>query len=360
MIADSKKSPRPTIRDAANHIGVSTATISNAFNHPDQLSPELRERILSECLQLGYRSSGSPRKTDTTGSQGVIGIVLPDCLSHNLNDSVANQFLNGVTTELESQHLSMLLIHSRELSSTNQVRRLQSSVDGFIVYGHIEDDAIFDQLTLQSKKLIAVDCSMSGHSSVASDNFGGAFNSADLALQHHPEYPAILGLRIIDSKYVCRVYNDNDLFADTISVAVRRLNGYREALSKHNMILPNERIWHIPDNTEASALLAVREALQCTPRPDAFFCMTDTYALTAIKEATRIGIRIPEELKIVGFDGIPESLSSSPSLTTVKQDNFAKGKIAASLFTKPPPPIETILATELLIRESCPMPEPSE
>ncbi|SEQ50651.1 transcriptional regulator, LacI family [Amphritea atlantica] len=356
MIADSKKAPRPTIRDAANHIGVSTATISNAFNHPDQLSPELRERILSECQQLGYRSSGSPRKADCSGSQGVIGIVLPDCLSYNLNDSVANQFLNGVTTELESQHLSMLLIHSRELSSTNQVRRLQSTVDGFIVYGHIEDDAIFDQLTLQSKKLIAVDCAMGDHSSIASDNFGGAFNSADLALQHCPKYPAILGLRIINSKHVCRVYNDNDLFSNTISVAALRLQGYRRALSEHNMILPNERLWHIPDNTEASALLAVREALHCTPRPDALFCMTDTYALTAIKEATRMGIRIPQELKIIGFDGVPESLTSSPSLTTVKQDNFAKGEIAASLFTKPTPPRETILPTELLIRESCPMP----
>ena len=84
-----------TLKDVAGHLGVSTATISNAFNRPDQLSQKLRERILSECKTLGYPGPNAAARSLRTGRTGIIGVTLSNYLSYSFSDPVANQFLQG-------------------------------------------------------------------------------------------------------------------------------------------------------------------------------------------------------------------------------------------------------------------------
>ncbi|GGB94066.1 transcriptional regulator [Marinobacterium zhoushanense] len=358
MTAKETELRRMTIKDVARHIGVSTATISNAFNRPDQLSVELRERILNECKNLGYRSPGLAPRSPRPGRTGVIGVVLSDCLSYNLKDCVANQFLTGLTEELDKAQLSMLMLSAKEIDSGCQFRQHEAMVDGFIVYGQMNNRQAHEQLLRQRKQLVSVDCIIEDSSSIQSDNFGGALVSARHALTHQPQRVAVLGLRLIDSRHVCRVYDPCELFDETESISVQRLRGYNAAFTERNRQLLHDNIWNIPVNNHACAQQAAREALLCTPRPELLLCMSDTIAIAALQEAQKLGIRIPEDLKIVGFDGIPEALSCYPSLTTVYQNSIEKGRQAGRLFLGNTDTQQIMLSTELLIGGSCPRPSP--
>ena len=98
------------------------------------------------------------------------------------------------------------------------------------------------------------------------------------------------------------------------------------------MNLRADRVWNIPENKHHFALIAAREALTSIPRPNVLLCMSDLIALAAIKEINAMGLQIPEDIRVVGFDGIDEALRSTPSITTVHQNNVKKGMKAAELF----------------------------
>ncbi|MEO1204134.1 MAG: LacI family DNA-binding transcriptional regulator, partial [Pseudomonadota bacterium] len=92
---------RLTLRDMASRLGVSTATISNAFNRPDQLSRQLRERILDECHTAGYLGPNAAARSLRTGRTGIIGVMLSNYLSYSFSDPVAQQFLQGLSEVFE-------------------------------------------------------------------------------------------------------------------------------------------------------------------------------------------------------------------------------------------------------------------
>lgn len=345
---------RLTIKDVARHLGVSAATISNAFNRPDQLSVQLRERILHECKILGYRSPGLPPRSPRPGRVGIVGVVLSDCLSYNLKDTVANQFLTGLTEELDKAQLNLLMLSAKEIDSGCQFRQHEAMVDGFIIYGQMNNRQAYEQLIRQRKTLVSVDCTIEENCSIQSDDFGGALVGARHALTHQPKRVGVLGLRLIDSRHVCRVYDPSELFDESESISVQRLNGYRAAFAERNRQLLHDCIWNIPVNNHACAQQAAREALLCNPRPELLLCMSDTIAIAALQEAQKLGIRVPEDLKIVGFDGIPEALNCYPSLTTVQQNSIEKGRKAGRLFLDAEENKHIVLPTELLIGGSCP------
>ncbi|WP_340146574.1 LacI family DNA-binding transcriptional regulator [Halomonas sp. PA16-9] len=87
---------RMTLKDLAQELNVSTATISNAFNRPDQLSPALRERILKEAKRLGYSGPDAKARSLRTGRSRIIAVILAESLTYSLNDAVASEFLSGL------------------------------------------------------------------------------------------------------------------------------------------------------------------------------------------------------------------------------------------------------------------------
>ena len=116
------------------------------------------------------------------------------------------------------------------------------------------------------------------------------------------------------------------------SISHQRLNGYRQALKDSNVNLRSDRVWNLPKSNHHFALIAAREALTSTPRPDVLLCMSDIIALAAVKEIHAMGLKIPEDIRVVGFDGIDEALRSTPAITTVHQNSEEKGIKAAELF----------------------------
>ncbi|HET8848392.1 MAG TPA: LacI family DNA-binding transcriptional regulator [Marinobacter sp.] len=343
---------RLTLKVMAEKLNVSTATISNAFNRPDQLSETRRRWILEECKRLGYAGPNAAARSLRTGRTANVGVMLADNLAYSLTDPVANEFLHGLAEVLDRRRMNMLLLSSQDDDETRS-RLQESMVDGFIVYGWLRKGRTYDRMLQHGKPMVAVDFDLEGCTWVNIDNYQGAKKSAEHALRQPPKHVAILGLRLVDSDRVCRI-RDKELFNEVRAISVRRLHGYRDALEAAGHWVPGDRIWSTPTNTHADAYQAAREALSCQPRPDLLLCMSDRIALAAIQAALQMGLKVPEDVRVVGFDGIPEGANIHPSLTTVYQQSAEKGRIAARIFLGEQEDRNVLLPTCLQVRESCP------
>ncbi len=339
-----------TLKELAQKIGVSTATISNAYNRPDQLSAKLRSRILKQCESLGYFGPNATARSLRTGKTNIIGIILSNYLSYSFSDPVAHQFLQGLAEVFEPREYSLLVIPSRE--HMKQVQGVDSFVEGFIVYGPPEAHKL-ELLVQQKKSMIAVDFAIEGCPSINIDNYAAAKTCARHALRHGQAPVAILALRIIDADRVRRV-QDNELFDEKSIVTIPRLLGFLHAAKEQHIDIPGANITHVPDNTHELGYRAARDALTSSPRPRVLLCMSDRIALAAIKAARDLNLRVPDDVQITGFDDIPESQHQHPSLTTVRQLSIDKGRIAAEMFLGMRQGMDVVLPTELMIRESCP------
>ena len=342
-----------TLKNVAERLKVSTATISNAFNRPDQLSVNLREKILSECEAIGYFGPHAAARSLRTGRTGIVGIVLYDCLSYSVSDPVASQFLKGLAEVFDAQNYNMLLLSSNPIGPDAQVRMQASMVDGFIVYGFNPKQQANAPWLVPNKNVIAVDSTIKDCASVNIDNYDGAKRIASHALNHQPKRIAILGLSLLDTKHVCRIQAD-EFYDETTAISVQRLHGYFDALLERGYQISPEDIWNIPVNTHRDAYQAAREALTINNRPQLLLCMSDRIAIAAVQVALQMGLRVPEDLQVVGFDGIPEAANIHPSITTIHQQNEEKGKIAAQLFLGLRQDTDVVLKTDLVVRESCP------
>lgn len=347
----SKPANKLTLKDVAAVLNVSTATVSNAFNRPSQLSRELRERILQRCREIGYPGPNAAARSLRTGKTGIIGVMLSNYLTYSFADPVANEFLQGLAEVFEERQYNLLVMPSRdhvEMSSG-----YESFVDGFVVYGPPQPEKL-EQLVKQHKSIITVDFEIEGYVSVNVDNYVGARKCAEHALKNlnDKDAIAILGLRINDRNRVCRV-DDGGLF-DESTITIQRLRGFQDAARAMKKTIRSTMIWHVPDNTHKLGYQAAREALTQKKRPEVLLCMSDRVALAALQAARHLGLRVPEDVKITGFDDIPESRTQHPTLTTVHQQIKDKGNIAAEIFLGMREEKSLILPTELMIRESCP------
>lgn len=340
-----------TLKDVAAQLGVSNATVSNAFNRPGQLSRELREHILDQCRVIGYPGPNAAARSLRTGKTGIIGVMLSNYLSYSFSDPVAHQFLQGLAEVFEEREYNLLVMPSRD--HVKLTSGYESFVDGFIVYGPPQPQKL-DQLISQHKSIITVDFEIEGCVSVNIDNYAGALACAEhaLASMSPAGHAAILGLRINDQNRVCRL-EEGLLFGES-TITIQRLRGFQDAAKTYKTPIHPRMIWQIPDNTHKQGYQAAKEALMSNPRPEVLLCMSDRIALAALQAARHLGLRVPEDVKITGFDDIPESHTQHPTLTTVHQQSKDKGTIAAEIFLGMREEKSLVLATELMIRESCP------
>ncbi len=318
-----------TLKSVAKTLGVSTATISNAFNRPDQLSVALRQKILQACHELGYFGPNKAAQSLRKGSSGIVAVILSDSLEYMVSDPVASQFLQGVSRELERHQLHLLLFSGQ---ATN-LEAISDFVDGFICYGAPRNTGLVEQLRLSKKRVLTVDFDLAGRPSVNIDNEQAAFDSA-MAVLRPKDTVAVLGLRLIDGASSQPV-GDKPMWDNQSSIAHRRLDGYQRAMQQRGLTLAADYLWHIPESNQTYAREAAKAVLAMTPRPTVLLCMSDLIGLSAMREALQLGLRIPQDIRVVGFDGIEETLRYHPTLTSVWQFSDQKGEAAVRAFLNP-------------------------
>ena len=342
-----------TIKDMAKALDVSTATISNAFNRPDQLSESLRKKILEGCSRLGYEGPYSTARSLRTGVSGVVGILLSDDLRYSISDPVASQFLAGLGEVLDQRHCNMLLLSSDEGRSSLKSRQMESIVDGYIVYGGTHSSSLLERLASQRKPVVAVDVKTDKFPTVNVDNCEAAYLSAMLALKHEPKRVAIIALKLTHPSMVERISVEEG-YQGIPSVTYSRWEGYFKALEECGYIDDQVDTFDIPLNLHRHACAAAFMLLEQADPPEVIFCMSDRIALGVLQVALQKGIDVPSDLKIVGFDGIAESQFTFPTLTTVHQFNELKGRKAGEIFLGISPWKDVVLPTEILVGDSCP------
>lgn len=344
-------SARLTLSDVADACGVSRMTVSNAYSRPDQLSTELRERILRTAERLGYGGPSAMGRALTRGHSDVIGVLLTGALPYAFGDPGTVAFLHGVTEQAASAGLALQLIPADGAGHEQLVR--QAAVDGLIAYSPPDDDpALAAALHRRLPTVIAGGPHVPGVECVTVDNRRAAMSAAEHLLGLGHRNLAVLTWRSRADGY-CGPAGPERLADVRYEVFRLRLAGYQQAAEAVGDGVPM-RVWEQPGNSFADGRVAGRALLDVEPqdRPTAVLACTDVLALGVLQAAAELGVRVPEDLSVVGFDDIEESHRASPPLTTVHQSLYEQGRDCARLLTGAPGEVAGQHLTELVVRET--------
>jgi len=344
-----KASQKLTVKSVSQILGVSTATVSNAFNRPDQLSEELRQRILRECNKLGYYGPNPAARSLRTGATGVVGVMLADKLSFNFSDPCAIEFLQGVSEVLDDAQKNMLLMPGRE--GFYKEKSLEAIPERYIIYGPPSDIDILQRIKQQGKPIVSVDFNMQDYLSLNVDNYGGAKAAAKHVFDDCEGPVAVIGLRLTNANTMVKIDN-HEMHSPELSISRQRLEAYKDAALEAGRPIPTSLIWSTHESTWHEGMQAAREALGTVPRPQALLCMSDQLALSAVAVARELNINVPDQLKIVGFDDTPAARTNYPQISTVYQPSIEKGRLAALMVLHPDRYEDRVLPTALRVRET--------
>ena len=343
----------PTLADVAEHLGVSRTTVSNAYNRPDQLSPSLRERVLAAAGELGYAGPNPMARSLRRGSTGSLGLVFDQNLRYIFSDPAAVLFLSGVAAGCEEQGSGLALVPALPEGAAEVVR--SALVDGYVMFCTPEDDERFEAVRARGLPYVLVDYSrLAVGPHVNIDDRGGARAVA----QHLVD----LGHRrfgiVLPWAYGCETAQDAEDLSGPARVTdeqrwrsfIRheRLVGWRDAIEPAGVDWTTVPVGSAPDRAQDSGYASAAQLLDRADRPTAIVCLSDVLAFGVQRAAAERGIRIPQDLSVVGFDDIPEAAAAG--LTTAFQDHAAKGEHAVRLLTEGGD--DVLLPTRLVVRSS--------
>jgi len=344
---------RVTLQTIADRLGVSRMTVSNAFSRPDQLSAELRERVLATAQELGYVGPDPAGRALARGTTGAVGVLLTDSLQYSFADEVATNFMRAVVDELAPTGLALTLLTSHDRDDVVPARDL--AMDGALVYSCRPDSSARDWLLRRQLPVVFVDQDpVPGITSINVDDRGGARAAAQHIIDLGHRRVAIITLAVGEPGGPV----DDPLAAAVGHPQRQRMLGWLDALEAAGV---HPTVVQASANTDDDAIEAARSVLLAQPRPTAVLCFSDVLALGVVTVAEELGSAVPGDLSVVGFDDSPVARRSRPPLTTVRQDVAGKGRLAADALlkaidhrrsgTKAPVRHRTI-PTELVVRRS--------
>ncbi len=337
-----------TLKTVAERVGVSPMTVSNAFSRPDQLSVALRERILAAATELGYAGPDPAARTLARGATGTVGILLTESLHYAFSDEFSTIFLASIAEELAKSGLALTLLPAAGAGEVIPGRDV--AMDGAIIYCCKPGSDGASWLRRRRLPLVNVDQPReSGSSSVNVDDRRGAAAAAAHLVD--------LGHRRIA---VLTVGQATDTVVDPAAwyTSRQRRQGWLDALLPAGI---EPTVLTSATSTQEQGAAAVRDLLADDNRPTAVLCYSDALAGGVIRAAEDAGLRVPQDLSVVGFDDTPLAARIRPPLTTVHQDIVGKGRAAAAALAAAVAASRTggssrvrhqLLPTELIIRGS--------
>ncbi len=349
-----------TLASLAAELGVSRTTVSNAYNRPDQLSPELRRRVLETARRLGYPGPDPVARSLRTRKAGAVGLLLTENLSYAFRDPAALGFLEGLALACEGAGQGLHLVPvNPEREDVTAVH--SAGVDGFVVYSVPDDDphlaavlsrpvptVVCDQPRVDGVDLVGID----DHAAIA--QLAGRLIS--------------LGHRSVGVACMRLARDRNDGFASVdrqrtahFHVQRARLSALAEAFDAAGVDWTRVPVVERFDHSTASGESAAAQVLDSNPEVTALLCTSDILALGALTEARRRGLRVPQDLTVTGFDGIAEG--ERVGLTTIRQPVLEKGRAAGKLLLNAAEhnrPRHITLDTELVLGKTSAPPRTTE
>lgn len=305
----------PTIKQIAEHAGVSPATVSRVLNAHPKVSPELYQRVRNSIATLGYHPSAVARNLRRQETHN-IGLVVPDS---------SNPFFaliaRGIEDTFYEAGYSVYLCNSEDDDSKEfeYCRNLyQQRVAGVIMSstGSIVDGIQY----LQEKGMPVVQVDRGydvlDADRVQSDHYAGACEAMEYLIGlGHQRFGLIMGQR-------------------RHPPVQARLQACLDILSKYDLSLTDEMMIETQNYAYEAGYAGARTLLSARGRPTAIFAFNDTIAVGALRFALEQGIAVPDELSILGVDDIPLSSFVTPRLTTIAQSTNDLGRAAAELLLR--------------------------
>ncbi len=328
-----------TMADVAREAGVSVATVSRLLNNQEIVSPDTASRVYAAIEKLSYEPNLLARNLRRNESR-VILILAP-----NVTNPYYSHILSGIGDVSTQIGYSALIF-----TTGDDQARVREALD--FLKKHRADGAILmasnvgcDWLLGYSTQFPIVQCSEYDPeveiSHISIDNYQAAVDVM--------EYLHGLG-----HERIAIISSENEYISTRL-----RLKGYKDSLLKHDVPMRDEYIIYASrDYSFASGKAKAKELLSVNPRPTAIFCISDTLALGAITAAKEMGLSVPGDLTVIGFDDVVEFTTMfHPYITTVSQPCYELGKQAARLLYAKmsrniEAPLQTILEHKMVIRES--------
>ena len=342
---------RVTLRVLAEDLGVSRATVSNAYNRPDQLSEALRARILARAGELGFAGPDPVARGLRRGRVGAVGVLVDHSISYAFSDPVAVLVLDGLAEELQADGFGLLL-HAASGPAGGEELVRAAAVDGWVLMTVRGRHPTVAAAAAAGRPIVVLDePALPGVPRVTIDDAGGARAAA--------EHLLALGHRSI-GVLTAPMHGSGPPGAS--SQAVHDGEGEETVMSTRlSAVLATLATAGVQDTDvpvvecSASARAAGREGtallLEGPVRPTAVLALSDELALGALQYAREHRLSVPGGLSVVGFDDAPPGRVTHPPLTTVAQPIRERGTAAGRLLrallrgedVAAPPPFPTHL-----------------
>lgn len=311
----TKTSTTPTLMDVANAAGVSTATVSRCLNSPEKVIEDTRARVLEAVQALGYSPNFgarvmAARRTNT------IGAIIP-----TMENAIFARGLQAFQEELGSRGFMLLVASSsyRQDLEEQQIRSLVArGADGLLLIGHDRDPSIYRFLDTQKVPALVAWTHDAGEKTPSI----GFDNRATM----HQLTQQVLGFGHRRIAVISAPSGANDR-------ARRRLIGIRSAMQDHGLDPQDLTVLETPYSIENGARAFETLMGRAVP-PTAILCGNDVLAVGALKRAREMGIDVPGQVSVTGFDDIELAKVAIPALTTVQVPHHDMGRAAAKMLVQ--------------------------
>ncbi|MBN1565799.1 MAG: LacI family DNA-binding transcriptional regulator [Anaerolineae bacterium] len=341
MPDSSKNKKLPTIYDIAEEAGVSYSTVSRTLSGFEFVKDSTREKVLAAVKKLGYVPNQQARSL-AGGVSNLIGILVP-----GLTDDYVIQILHGIDSAVTESNYNVILYTTNRRQgkeATYAATIINGAADGLLLVAPIKVELYLDALREQNFPYVMIDqVDLEQRSTVVSaDNHKGAYKATQYLIElGHRQIGFLTGLM-------------------QLNVAIERLEGYKAALADHKIPFRDEYIAQ-GDFRMQIGYQGTQELLALEHPPTAIFASNDVSALGAIDAIREHGLRVPDDISVIGFDDIPAAAVMYPKLTTVRQPLIQMGREAVlellARLKNPDHEVRQItLATQLVIRDSCAAP----
>lgn len=338
-----------TIRDVANKAGVSVTTVSRVLNGKDDISEATTQRVLAVVEDLGYASSLAARGMRSRRTN-LIGLIL-----HDVASLYSQEIMRGVNQVIAQIDQDLIIYTSGGLDRENVAqheRHYVALLNGSVTDGAIMVTPTATQFTTHAP-LVIIDPN-----------------------NESPDYPAIIAanqegalaamkyLTDLGHRRIGHIAGEMKLIS-----ASQRLQGYKDGLAAAGIPL-HEDLIEIGDYTTETAVICARKLLSLPDRPTAIFAANDVSAIGVYQAARELGLQIPGDLSVIGFDNLRDAACLNPPLTTIDQSLEKMGTMATEMLVelvkgKSLPINPTAeghlykIPTQLVTRDSCaPVPRP--
>lgn len=328
-------SPRPTIRDVARLAGVSHQTVSRVINRSSEVTPETRERVEAAILELGYRPNAIARSM-ARGETRILACVAP-----NLTDFTFASIIEGAEQEARANGYLLLSSSAEDAAAFGElVEELvgHRRVDGLLIINPFADA----RHTLVPANFPVVFVGAHARDGLVSSVSLDDEAAARAATRH-----------LLERGYRRLAHLSGPLVEDCV---IDRRDGFLQALRESGLEF-DQTLFYQGDWSASSGREALRFWATHGRLPEAVFAQNDRMALGVLHAARELGLRVPDELGVIGVDDMPLSSYFDPPLTTMRQDMPRIGREAARLLLErirnPRAPVTTLkLPAELVVRES--------